>query len=105
MGREERARKRMATTATKGRSVIRKVSTEVSLRGLGGQHQRLVMRSDHHAPGGAPGKYRVIFTLARPGSLPVDEREFSFDPDVPGDSHLGISPPAIQGPNLTQDAT
>jgi hypothetical protein len=45
--------------------------------------------------GGGPGSYRVIFTLARPGFFPVAEKEFSFDPDIPGDSHLAIAAPAL----------
>jgi hypothetical protein len=32
----------------------------------------------------------------RPGEQPVNDDEFSFDPDIPGDSHLAICPPAIR---------
>jgi hypothetical protein len=32
----------------------------------------------------------------RPGYAPVPEREFSFDENVPGDSHLAIAAPALR---------
>jgi hypothetical protein len=44
---------------------------------------------------GAAGVYRVVLTFARPGYLPVAEDNFSFDPNIPGDSHLAIAPPAL----------
>src|SRR5207249_4291519 len=46
--------------------------------------------------GGSRGQYRVLFTLTRPGIVPVPEREFSFDPDIPGDSHLAVAAPALK---------
>ena len=49
--------------------------------------------------------YRVVFTLARPGVLPKPETEFSFDANVPGDSHLAISPPAVAPPPDNPGAT
>lgn len=52
-------------------------------------------------PGGAPGHYRVVFTFSRPGFSIQPENSFSFEGGIEGDSHLAISPPAIQwsGPN------
>jgi len=72
--------------------------------GLPGQHQNIVMRPvfpegdprNDIPVDGALGRYRVVLTLARPGILPKPETEFSLDPDVPGDSHLAISPPAVE---------
>jgi len=82
------------------------ITANLPASGLGGLSEYIVMRpvfgnnpSDPRnsiPPGGAPGKYRVVFTFARPGYTPVPEREFSMDPDLPGDSHLAIAPPAIQ---------
>jgi hypothetical protein len=47
-------------------------------------------------PGGAPGEYRVVLTLARPGFLPGSDSNFSFDDTIPGDSHLAITAPALK---------
>ena len=71
--------------------------------GLPGQHQSVLMRPRYKdgderndvPVGGSPGKYRVVFTLARPGVLPKPETEFSFDEGIPGDSHLAVSSPAV----------
>jgi len=76
-------------------------------RGLPGQDQRLLVRNvfaDPNDPrnqghiGGAAGKYRVLFTLMRLGVRPVPEYNFSFDADVPGDSHIAIASPAVKSP-------
>ena len=56
-------------------------------------------------PGGTPGRYRVVFTLSRPGIVPKPETEFSFDEEVPGDSHLAILPPAAAAPSDNPGAT
>ena len=48
---------------------------------------------------------KVLFTLARPGILPVPEHEFSFSPDLPGDSHLAIAPPALSWPDGSPEPT
>ncbi len=50
--------------------------------------------------GGGPGRYRVVFTLARPGYVPKPENEVDFSPDIPGDSHLAIAAPAFTPPGL-----
>jgi hypothetical protein len=81
--------------------------------GLPGQHQQLLVRPVYRDGdprndlplGGSPGKYRVVFTLARPGILPKPEKEFSFDADLPGDSHLAILPPAVPTPPDNPGAT
>jgi hypothetical protein len=93
----------------------KKIAHAIDWHGLGGQEQRMLVRPQFADPkdprnavpvGGAPGEYRVVFTFARPGYTPVAEREFSADPDLPGDSHLAILPPATQplkdNPGATQ---
>ena len=51
-------------------------------------------------PGGKPGKYRLVFTLARPGIRPLAEYANSFEKGLKGDSHLAILPPAYTPPTL-----
>lgn len=46
-------------------------------------------------PGGQPGKYKVIFTLSRPGFSPLPDSEFSVADHLKGDSHLAITKPAM----------
>jgi hypothetical protein len=83
-------------------------------RGFPGQQQRLLVRNVFKDPddsrnrgpvGGARGKYGVLFTLARPGVLPVPEHEFTFKVDIPGDSHVAIAPPAMRPPTDNPGAT
>jgi hypothetical protein len=83
------------------------VSMSMPLTGLGGMSERIVMRPRFEdaddprnkiPPGGIPGKYRVVFTFARPGHALKPERDFSMDPDLLGDSHLAICPPAVPPP-------
>lgn len=95
MGREARA------LVTKG--VAGLTHHKVSAIGLPGDRGHLIVHNEFVAGdprnavplGGGIGKYRVIFTLARPGYFPVGEWEFSFAPDIPGDSHLAIASPAL----------
>ena len=47
----------------------------------------------------------MVFTLARPGVLPKPETEFSFDANIPGDSHLAIAPPTVAPPLDNPGAT
>jgi hypothetical protein len=113
MGRAARAKKH--TIKNQPSTMAKKtISTQVERSGLGGQPQRMVIRPayvDLSDPrnaipiGGAPGLYRVVFTLARPGYTPVGERDFNADPDLPGDSHLAILPPAVQAPTDNPGAT
>jgi hypothetical protein len=76
-------------------------------RGLPGQDQRLLIRNvfvdpndprNHGPVGGGAGKYRVLFTLMRPAVRPVPEYNFTFDVNVPGDSHVAVAPPAVKPP-------
>ena len=99
MGREERARKAPANPA---RTNPKGESRDVRIGGVGGQHQRILIRNMFKGDdprssvprAGGPDDYRVVLTLTRPGTPPVGEREFSFDPAIPGDSQLGVAPPA-----------
>src|SRR5437762_12317235 len=102
MGREARARA--------AKTVSRVTSHKVSAIGLPGDRGHIIVHNEFVAGdprnavplGGGIGKYHVIFTLARLGYLPVREWEFSFAPDIPGDSHLAIASPALlstQRPN------
>jgi hypothetical protein len=47
-------------------------------------------------PLGNPGQYRVVITLGRPGFSVLPERQFVFNEQNRGDSHLAIAPPALQ---------
>ncbi len=49
-------------------------------------------------PTGAPGKYRVTFTLSRPGFSLTPEGKHSFEHGLRGDSHLAIAKPAFEPP-------
>jgi len=97
MGREARAR-------TAKDSQRRLLNQQIPQTGLPGEPGHLVLHNEFVAGdprnaipvGGGIGGYRVILTLARPGFLPVPETEFSFDPDIPGDSHLAIAAPAVK---------
>jgi hypothetical protein len=73
--------------------------------GFGGHVQGLLMRPQFAPKNdprnlipveGAPGDYIVVFTFARPGYVPSPEREFSMEPNIPGDSHLAMAPPAVR---------
>ncbi len=102
MGRESRLKRerRQQRAEVKGNAAINQTLPRF---GLPGQPQFLVLKPVYAdgdprndlPPGGLPGRYRVVFTLARPGILPKPETEFSFDADVPGDSHLAITRPAV----------
>src|SRR2546427_8716857 len=97
MGREARAR------AAKG-AERRTVNQQIPPMGLPGEPGHVIVHNEfvtgdprNEIPvGGGPGRYRVILTLARPGFLPIPEWEFSFDPTIPGDSHLAIAAPALK---------
>ena len=47
-------------------------------------------------PGGARGDYRVTFTFCRPDAPPTSARDHKSEEFIEGDSHLGISAPAVQ---------
>jgi hypothetical protein len=56
------------------------------------------------SPGGMPGQYRVTFILSRPGYSIEPETQISFVGPMRGDSHLGITRPAMISPeNLNAD--
>lgn len=96
MGREARAREE---ARRKRKSEGHKIPSE----GLSGHPERLLIQNvfvdgdprNGIAVGGGPGQYRVTFTLMRPNYAPIGEYEYSFKPDIEGDSHLAIAPPAL----------
>ena len=72
--------------------------------GLPGARQHLLMRHYFNdpndprnlgGPGGIPGKYKVTFTLNRPGFALAAENHFLPASNLRGDSHLGIAKPAL----------
>lgn len=80
------------------------LNAEMNMIGLPGKKHHLVMRalsSDPNnpinagGPGGLTGKYKVIFTLSRPGYSPLTDRHFSVAAHLKGDSHLAIAKPAL----------
>jgi len=74
-----------------------------SIEGLPGAQQHLLMAhfsdpSDPQNAGdvvGIPGKYKVTFTLSRPGFPLTSENHFSAASNLKGDSHLAIAKPAL----------
>jgi hypothetical protein len=96
--REQRSADAIPTRAAPDKH--RTLQAEAPAIGLPGQHQYLVLQpgfagKDVGPPTGGPGAYRVVFTLARPGIVPLPEGKFSFELRVPGDSHIAIGAPAI----------
>jgi hypothetical protein len=80
------------------------LTAEVNMFGLPGKRHHLVMKalsSNPHnpinagGPEGLPGKYKVIFTLSRPGFSPLTDKHFSASSNLKGDSHLAIARPAL----------
>ena len=72
--------------------------------GVPGVQQHLTMRYRYGDPndprnagglGGGPGKYKVVFTLSRPGFSLLPEKSFHPASMLNGDSHLGIAKPAV----------
>jgi hypothetical protein len=51
-------------------------------------------------PGGAPGRYKVVLTLARPGRPLLPEAQVTSFENMQGDSHLAIAEPAYRPPGL-----
>lgn len=110
MGREaraKRARREAGLKASLAQMRPARQSADLPPYGLPGQHQRLLVRNvfrdpddprNHGPVGGGAGKYRVLFTLARPGVLPWPAHNFSFDVNISGDSHIAIAPPAVRPP-------
>jgi SEC-C motif-containing protein len=83
--------------------------TRRNLFGLPGLQHQILMRghfSDPNDPrnivdiGGVPGRYKVVFTLNRPGFSPLPDRQISADDNLRGDSHIAIAMPAYDDPNL-----
>jgi hypothetical protein len=58
--------------------------------------------ADPHTPvpGGAPGRYKVVLTLARPERPLLPETQVTFFENMQGDSHLAIAEPAYSPPGL-----
>ncbi len=121
MGRKSRAHAAARAAAARGADAragaspgipVETVSAKAAPMGLPGDRGHVIVHNEFVAGdprnqipvGGGPGRYRVIMTLARPGYSPVGEWEFSFDPGIPGDSHLAIASPALQqaGPSEKQ---
>ncbi|MDQ1593261.1 MAG: hypothetical protein QOG71_3888 [Pyrinomonadaceae bacterium] len=80
-------------------------TAEMGMLGLPGTQQHLLMRAyfgDPNDPrntgdlGGVPGKYKVVFTLSRPGFPLLSERHFAASSNLQGDSHLAIAKPALK---------
>jgi hypothetical protein len=55
------------------------------------------------SPAGFPGKYKITFILSRPRYVMVSESVHKWADAVKGDSHLGITRPAIT-PKSSPDA-
>jgi hypothetical protein len=75
------------------------VEMKIPFGGVPGQAQNYIVTVTGSHPKGAPGKYRVVFTLSRDGHLPTPRTTVPFEPDLPGDSHvvLPAGPDAERG--------
>ncbi len=74
------------------------IEMQVPFGGVPGQVQNYIAVAGTD-PKGAPGKYRVIFTLCRDGHLPMPRTAVSLEPDLPGDSYVVLprGPDAARG--------
>jgi len=63
---------------------------EVSTGSLFGDPQRYVVTNMGTHPKGSPGKYKIIFTLSKPGIVLLAPNEVNFDPDMDGDSYIHL---------------
>ena len=75
------------------------IEMKVPFGGVPGQTQNYIVTVNGSPPQGAPGKYRVVFTLSRDEHLPTPRTTVPFEPDLPGDSYvvLPASPHAESG--------
>jgi len=78
-------------------------------RGLAGVPQYVVVRPhfrdpadprNQGGPTGSPGRYRAVFTLAKPGIPLTRENSQLPHEQLRGDSYLAIAPPAYRHPSL-----
>lgn len=81
------------------------LTAEIDILGLPGTQQHLLMKArfsdlndlkNTGDIGGIPGKYKVVFTLSRPGFPLLSERHFSASSNLKGNSHLAIAKPALK---------
>ncbi len=63
---------------------------EVSTGSLFGELQRYVVTNLGIHPKGNPGKYKIIFTLSKPGMILQPPNEVNCDPDMDGDSYIRL---------------
>ena len=78
----------------------------IGFSGLSGLQQRMSIMRNYTDPNdernsggedGLPGRYKVVFTLGRPGFSLHDEYLIVASDYLDGDSHLAIAKPAIEG--------
>jgi hypothetical protein len=83
------------------------VGMDMNIMGVPGLQYHLLMRPHYADPtdprnfgalGGTPGKYKVTFTLSRPGFSLLPELNFSAASGLKGDSHVAIAEPALKFP-------
>ncbi len=79
---------------------------EVPFGGLYGQRQEYTVINVPFGkdPRGGPGKYRVVFTLVKPGFLLTTPNNVDFSPDLMGDSHIALPTEADVEKNRTAKA-
>ena len=63
---------------------------EVSTGSLFGDPQRYVVTNMGTHPKGKPGKYKIAFTLSKPGIALMSSNVVNFDPDMDGDSYIQL---------------
>jgi hypothetical protein len=75
------------------------------LQGLAGSHAWVAIRPvtattprEEIAWTPPSGRYAVTLTLARPGAIPSADNDISLREDIPGDSHIAVSQPALAPP-------
>ena len=63
---------------------------KVSTGSLFGDPQRYVVTNMGTHPKGKPGKYKIVFTLSKPGIALMSSNVVNFDPDMDGDSYIQL---------------
>jgi len=67
-------------------------TVKVPFGGLYGQPQEYTVVNEPFGedPGGKPGKYKIVFTLAKPGVPLRESNDVNFDPNLMGDSYITL---------------
>jgi hypothetical protein len=71
------------------------IEMKMPFGGVPGQTQNYIVTVNGSPPQGAPGRYKVVFTLSRDEHLPTPRTTVPFEAELPGDSHVVLPPGAF----------